>query len=404
MKRVMAPSARPLVAAFAGNRTLVALDFDGTLSPIRASPMTAFMRPRTARLLADVAHRYPCAVITGRTRRDVALRVHRAAVDIVGNHGAEPGHLDPRLRRVLVRAKRGIARLITRWPDVWIEDKMHSLAVHYRGTPGRGAVRERLRQVLRDTAGVRVVPGKQVVNVVLRDAPHKGSAVQRLCHSRGCHSVIYVGDDDTDEDVFRVRSLPLLGIRIGRSRRSHAQFYLENQRQIDEFLAMLVRLRPLSAGGRDSMARAQTEAGLGATLEFMRLLWALDHALRKRSKRMASESGVTGPQRLALRVIHHAQDLSAGALAQTLKIHPSTLTGILQRLERRRLITRQIDRSDRRRQHLVLTRHGRQATASRSGSIEQAVARVLQRSNARDLSIARRLLLSLIKAIDVNAA
>src|SRR5579864_2525298 len=81
----------------------------------------------------------------------------------------------------------------------------------------------------------------------------------------------------------------------------------------------------------------RSEPTLGATLEFMRLLWALDHVLHKRSKWMARRYGVTGPQRLALRVIGREPDVSAGRLAGILKVHPSTLTGILQRVERRGL-------------------------------------------------------------------
>ena len=75
---------------------------------------------------------------------------------------------------------------------------------------------------------------------------------------------------------------------------------------------------------------------LGEQLEFMRLLWAIDHGLQTRSKRMAAALGVTGPQRLVIRIVGRFPGVSAGQLARILHLDPSTLTGILRRLERTR--------------------------------------------------------------------
>lgn len=72
---------------------------------------------------------------------------------------------------------------------------------------------------------------------------------------------------------------------------------------------------------------------LGETLAFMQLLWAVTHGLESTSKRMHAQLGVTGPQRLVLRIVGHHGRISAGALADVLHIHPSSLTGMLQRLD-----------------------------------------------------------------------
>ena len=136
----------------------------------------------------------------------------------------------------------------------------------------------------------------------------------------------------------------------------------------------------------------------------MRLLWGLDHALQKRSKWMARNQGVTGPQRLALRVIGHMPHVSAGLLADTLKLHPSTLTGVLQRLERRGLLTRTVDGSDRRRVHLALTDRGRATTRAARGSVEEGVTEVLNRAGARDLAIAADLLRALVRELEAGVS
>ena len=87
----------------------------------------------------------------------------------------------------------------------------------------------------------------------------------------------------------------------------------------------------VSLGASDTLA-------LGRVLDFMRLIWALVHALQSASKRMATKVGMTGPQRLVIRIVGQRPGLSAGELAEILHVHPSTLTGVLQRLGQRGLI------------------------------------------------------------------
>ena len=142
------------------------------------------------------------------------------------------------------------------------------------------------------------------------------------------------------------------------------------------------------------------EPSFGTTLDFLRLLWALDHALQKRSKRLAVKRGITGPQRFALRMIDHAPGIGAGALARALKMHPSTLTGVLRRLERAGLITRQSVSGDQRRATLVLTRAGRTKVRNRTGTIEQSVSAVLGRTPAAELKRVSTFLQTLVAAID----
>ena len=83
------------------------------------------------------------------------------------------------------------------------------------------------------------------------------------------------------------------------------------------------------------------------TLQFMKMLWGLSHALDRASKQMAGTIGVTGPQRLVLRVVGLRPGVSAGDLAGTLHVHPSTLTGVLQRLVVQKLLMRTPDPRDR---------------------------------------------------------
>jgi DNA-binding MarR family transcriptional regulator len=157
-------------------------------------------------------------------------------------------------------------------------------------------------------------------------------------------------------------------------------------------------------GNGDGSGAANVGAGdephLGGVLDFMRLLWALDHGLQARSKRMQARHGVTGPQRLALRLIGRFPGVSAGRLADLLSVHPSTLTGILARLEARRFIRRQPDPADARRARFELTTSGRAINEKRSGTVEQAVAKALGSLPDEQLRASETVLRVLIDSLD----
>jgi DNA-binding MarR family transcriptional regulator len=119
------------------------------------------------------------------------------------------------------------------------------------------------------------------------------------------------------------------------------------------------------------------EPPLGAVLDFMRMLWAVDHALQSTSKRMEASFGLTGPQRLVVRIVGRFPGIAAGRVAEILHVHPSTLTGILKRLELRGTLQRKPDPCDARRALLTLTAKGRKLDVVRTGTVEQAVRRVL---------------------------
>jgi DNA-binding MarR family transcriptional regulator len=151
------------------------------------------------------------------------------------------------------------------------------------------------------------------------------------------------------------------------------------------------------AGRRDS---ATEPFALDPVLDFMRLLWSIEHGLQRMSKRMESELGVTGPQRLVLRVVERHPGISAGELARVLRLHPSTITGILQRLVARGLLERTRDPHDTRRVRLRLRRRGRAFTRVSSMTVEHAVTRALNRSGATASRGGRRLLAALAEQLD----
>lgn len=136
---------------------------------------------------------------------------------------------------------------------------------------------------------------------------------------------------------------------------------------------------------------------LGDVLTFMRVLWAVDHGLRSSSKRMARKAGVTGPQRLVLRMVGRFPNASAGQLAELLHVHPSTLTGVLARLVQRGLLLRREDPEDGRRSLFRLTAKGTAVDALRAGTVEDSVRRALSNLSSHKVDAAREVLAELAR-------
>ena len=149
-----------------------------------------------------------------------------------------------------------------------------------------------------------------------------------------------------------------------------------------------------------SLADASSGPALEPVLDFMRLLWSIEHRLQSTSKLMEADLGVTGPQRLVLRIVSRSPGISAGELAHAVRLHPSTITGILQRLVRKGLLVRDHDPTDSRRVRLRVRDRARPLTRWSAGTVESAVASVLERISSRRLQHARQVLLSIAAALD----
>lgn len=258
----MTMAARPFdparaLKAFPQARALVAFDFDGTLAPLVPDREAASMRPATAVLFAAVCARYPTAVISGRAYDDVAARLGLARpVAVIGNHGAETAPRDadgrvtppslmlpPVLPLAIQRARTLLQPFVGETLD--LEDKRYSLSLHVRGGAAEvGAQLTRVKAALSPLgSAVRIHAGHAVINVVEAGAPDKGVALTRLVAAHEAEQVLYVGDDVTDEDVFRLRADWLTGVRIGAADATCAEYVVPSQTHVDELLAWLVHSR-----------------------------------------------------------------------------------------------------------------------------------------------------------------
>lgn len=158
-------------------------------------------------------------------------------------------------------------------------------------------------------------------------------------------------------------------------------------------------MKPIDEAKEPSNTDKSKGPPLGEVLEFMRLLWAVDHGLQSTSKRMEATLGLTGPQRLVLRLVGRFPGITAGRLAQIMHVHPSTLTGVLKRMEKRGLLERKSDPLDGRKALFALTETGRALDVPAEGTVENAVQRAISRMPRARLVNAQEVLMALAEEL-----
>lgn len=219
-------------------RPLLALDFDGTLSPLVPQPSAAAMDPRVPPLLEPLIAVMPVAIVSGRGIADLADRVPFDGLTLVGNHGNEwlPGQ-GPRASvgtavpggKVGAGAAPGIdakqvcrdwaarlaAPLAEMGDGIAFETKVLSLSIHYRLMADPEAARLKLLELVCALRPVpEIIDGKFVLNLMAPGLVTKYEAMVELQDRFEAGSVIFIGDDVTDERVFERAPPGWLTVRV----------------------------------------------------------------------------------------------------------------------------------------------------------------------------------------------
>ncbi len=245
-----------------GRRLLAAFDFDGTLAPIALRPEQVVTPPGVRAALDRLRGLCATAVISGRSRDDVLNRLGVQVDYIVGNHGIDglPGAERETAECVAVSQGwlaqlRGGEALRALDPGIMLEDKHVSLSVHYRQARDGARACAQLPAVFAALQPApRIVTGKMVFNLLPPAAVDKGTAMLRLLELARAQAGLYVGDDVTDEDVFRLHEPDLLTVRVGRDDASHARLYLRAPSEIPRLIDALIG--ELSASGHPARSAA----------------------------------------------------------------------------------------------------------------------------------------------------
>ena len=246
MKPLFAREGLMILESLSFTRTLYAFDFDGTLSKIVRVPGDATLSRTTESLLVELAGLAPVAVISGRSIDDLKPRLKFKPHFLVGNHGLEgleggQGAMT-RARSACLGWKKTLDKVD--WPHgVEIEDKTYSLAIHFRRSRNKKTAKVLIRDSIEALSpSPRIIAGKSVLNLLPAGAPHKGIALMEIMKSAGFRNAFYIGDDDTDEDVFSLQDEGrLMTVRVGKKRSSNARYFIARQSEINRLLKELIR-------------------------------------------------------------------------------------------------------------------------------------------------------------------
>jgi len=248
MDYVLTETGRSDLGALRNGRSLYAFDFDGTLAKIVREHHAARLSRPIRFWLEELAKRAPTAIISGRSVEDLRSRVGTAVPHLIGNHGSEGPHTRQEDIQQVRETSFGWLELITgRFQDeltrsgVVVENKSYSLSFHYRTVDQRDEARALISRIIAELSPPpRIVLGKSVVNVMPPTASHKGTALLEYMRRLDCSTALYVGDDETDEDVFALRDHRILTVRVGKKKGSAARYFLKRQAEITEMLRLLV--------------------------------------------------------------------------------------------------------------------------------------------------------------------
>lgn len=248
MTYLLSRQGRQALRILASRSTLYAFDFDGTLAPISSDLHAAKMSRSVEEWLKELSKRAPCAVVSGRALGDLKPRISGTIAHAIGNHGLE-SPLTP--SRTLILAEEicsgwrrelatDLAESIKKL-GVTVEDKRYSITFHFRHAPEPARTRLAVLMLLEQLIPApRIIAGNASVNALPPGERGKGQAVLDLMDHLQRTSALYIGDDETDEDVFALTGGTVTGVRVGHHGNSRAQYYLRAQDEIEQVIRFLV--------------------------------------------------------------------------------------------------------------------------------------------------------------------
>ncbi|XP_022764108.1 probable trehalose-phosphate phosphatase 2 [Durio zibethinus] len=251
-----------------GKKVVVFLDYDGTLSPIVEDPDKAFMSAEMRAAVREVAKYFPTSIISGRSRDKVKEFVQLNDVYYAGSHGMDimappravkscdkkgneggfqPAKLFlPAIQEISLELEDKIREI----QGARIEDNRFCISVHYRQVPPKDhrILKEKVKSLVENRPEFRLTEGKMVLEVRPSIEWNKGDALNYLLNTLGFSNhakdvlPLYIGDDRTDEDAFKVIAARREGFPIIVSSIPKDTIAWYSLRDPSEVLAFLLRL------------------------------------------------------------------------------------------------------------------------------------------------------------------
>lgn len=224
-----------VLESFAIVKTLYAFDYDGTLAAIQSDPSKAYMTDRVSELIKNLSTVANVAIITGRSVDDVRKFLDFEPDYIIGNHGIEGLHTLEELAQMNslnLLWKKLVSHLP---PEFKLEDKKYSLSLHSQSDFSP------VMAILESLPEATLIRGKAVMNIVPRIGLNKGEALNKLMEVNKFHFGFYIGDDQTDENVFAYKNSRIITVKVGPEPETLAKYFINTQSEIEILLESLIK-------------------------------------------------------------------------------------------------------------------------------------------------------------------
>ncbi len=249
-KMLTATHRAEIMKAFhAAQHRLLLLDYDGTLISFFPRPEEAKPDAQLIELLTNLAA-HPntdVVLVSGRDRMTLERWFDDLGIHCCAEHGIwirEPKEQWTTIKAFRCEWKESIRPILehytARLPGSFIEEKEFSLAWHYRLAPPSLA-RARSKELSNTLAhlisnlDVQILKGNRVIELRCSGAD-KGNVVLHYLHKKSYDFILAIGDDTTDEDLFRAVPESAYTIRVGRSTHSAANYFVSNHTDVRRLL------------------------------------------------------------------------------------------------------------------------------------------------------------------------
>ncbi|CAM0944115.1 unnamed protein product [Alopecurus aequalis] len=257
-----------IASASKGKKIVMFLDYDGTLSPIVANPDAAYMSDAMRAAVRDVATHFPTAIVSGRCRDKVHNFVGLSELYYAGSHGMDIKGPSSNPESVLCQPAREFLPVIDEvykvlvektksTPGAKVENNKFCLSVHFRCVDEKrwNFLAEQVKAVIKDYPMLKLTQGRKVFELRPSIMWDKGKALEFLLESLGFANSsdvlpVYIGDDRTDEDAFKVlrKRGQGVGILVTKcAKETSASYSLQDPGEVMEFLLRLVEWNRVSS-------------------------------------------------------------------------------------------------------------------------------------------------------------